>query len=390
MCIFHIHATIYRDNDFAYTKACVFCIQFYMENCMQISLCMIVKDEEDTLGNCLESIADLVDEIIIVDTGSSDNTIQVAEKYTKKIYHFAWEDDFAKARNFAFSKASKDYVMWLDADDIILAQDRIKFQQLKEKLDGKIPMVVCKYNMSTMQNIQEITLSYYRERIFLREMHYQWVGAIHEVISIAPEAMYSDFAVTHHKIHATEKGRNLRIFEKMRQSNQTFDLRQLFYYGRELYFNERYADALLILDQVIQNDAAWVENRIDACLISSHCLSVLKREKEAMQALLNSFLFAVPRGEVCCEMARFFSRKNLLQEAIYWYEVALKTPPPLDTGAFVQMDCYTYLPCIELCVLYYKLGDLAKAKAYNQKAGKYKPKDPAYLYNKKFFATLQT
>ena len=84
-----------------------------------ISLCMIVKDEQDVLKRCLESVKNIVDEIIIVDTGSTDNTIEIAKEYTHKIYHLKWENDFAKARNYSLSKATKDYILWLDADDYL-------------------------------------------------------------------------------------------------------------------------------------------------------------------------------------------------------------------------------------------------------------------------------
>lgn len=84
-----------------------------------ISLCMIVRNEEDVLGRCLASAADLMDEIIIVDTGSTDHTKEIAAEYTEKIYDFPWIDDFSAARNTAFSKANCDYCMWLDADDIL-------------------------------------------------------------------------------------------------------------------------------------------------------------------------------------------------------------------------------------------------------------------------------
>ena len=74
-----------------------------------ISLCMIVKNEEKHLARCLDHIANLVDEIIIVDTGSTDQTLEIASKYTSKIYTHPWIDDFSDARNYAFSKASMDY-----------------------------------------------------------------------------------------------------------------------------------------------------------------------------------------------------------------------------------------------------------------------------------------
>ena len=84
-----------------------------------VSLCMIVRNEEDVLGRCLESVKDIVDEIIIVDTGSTDKTKEIAGRFTNAVYDFPWIDDFSAARNFSFSKATMDYQMWLDADDVI-------------------------------------------------------------------------------------------------------------------------------------------------------------------------------------------------------------------------------------------------------------------------------
>ena len=76
-----------------------------------VSLCMIVKNEEDVLARCLDSVKDLVDEIIIVDTGSKDRTKEIAHTYTDNVFDFVWIDDFAAARNFAFSKAKCMYCM---------------------------------------------------------------------------------------------------------------------------------------------------------------------------------------------------------------------------------------------------------------------------------------
>ena len=76
---------------------------------VRISLCMIVRDEEAVLGRCLESVKGIVDEIVIIDTGSLDGTKEEAARYTDQIYDFVWRDDFAAARNEAFSKAVMDY-----------------------------------------------------------------------------------------------------------------------------------------------------------------------------------------------------------------------------------------------------------------------------------------
>ena len=88
----------------------------------KLSLCMIVRDEEARLGNCLESVGDLCDEIVIVDTGSRDRTVEVAERFGATVGHFEWCDDFAAARNASLELATGDWILWLDADDLLPVQ----------------------------------------------------------------------------------------------------------------------------------------------------------------------------------------------------------------------------------------------------------------------------
>ena len=99
-----------------------------------ISLCMIVKNEEKILARCLDSLEGLMDEIIIVDTGSTDATRKIAAAYTDQIYDFAWTGDFSEARNFAFSKAGMDYIYSADADEVLDAVNREAFFLLKRTL----------------------------------------------------------------------------------------------------------------------------------------------------------------------------------------------------------------------------------------------------------------
>ena len=121
--------------------------------------------KEDVLGRCLASVQGIVDEIVVVDTGSKDRTKEIAAQYTPLVYDFLWIDDFAAARNFSFSKGTQDYLMWLDADDIILEGDREKLIQIKKELPGGIDVVMMKYNVSFDEHGSP-TLSYYRERLF--------------------------------------------------------------------------------------------------------------------------------------------------------------------------------------------------------------------------------
>ena len=86
------------------------------ENLQRLSLCMIVKNEEETLPRCLKSVCSLVDEIIIVDTGSTDLTLSVAKDFCAQIFSFAWDDNFSSARNYSLDQASGDWILVLDAD----------------------------------------------------------------------------------------------------------------------------------------------------------------------------------------------------------------------------------------------------------------------------------
>ena len=154
---------------------------------ISISLCMIVKNEELVLGRCLDSVKNLMDEIIIVDTGSTDKTKEIASLYTNKIYDFPWINDFAAARNFSFSKATKDYIMWLDADDIITKSEALKLKRWKEETDGSSDVIMLRY-VTGFDEKRNPTLVYYRERIVKRDKNHQWQGRVHEAIAVRGRA----------------------------------------------------------------------------------------------------------------------------------------------------------------------------------------------------------
>ena len=73
-----------------------------------LSVCLIVKDEEEVLERCLNCVSQFADEIVVIDTGSKDKTVEIAKRFTNCVHSFQWENDFSKARNFSFSKATKD------------------------------------------------------------------------------------------------------------------------------------------------------------------------------------------------------------------------------------------------------------------------------------------
>ena len=203
---------------------------------VSVSLCMIVKNEEDVLERCLESAADLVDEIVIVDTGSTDRTKEIAARFTGQIFDLPWQDDFSAARNESFSHASMDLCMWLDADDVLLEEDRKAFLALKETLDPAVSVVMAPYHAGSDED-GRVTFSYYRERLIKNHAGMRWEGAVHEAVAPVGKIVYADFAVTHCKARPSDPDRNLRIYEAQLAAEQELDPRQQFYYGRELYYH---------------------------------------------------------------------------------------------------------------------------------------------------------
>ncbi len=351
-----------------------------------LSLCMIVRDEEDVLGRCLASAQDLVDEIIVVDTGSVDSTKKIGKAFGARVLDFPWIDDFAAARNFSFAAATGDFCLWLDADDVLLEPDREKLRRLKAELTLDVDAVMLPYNTGFDQQ-GNVTFSYYRERIVKR--HFRWQGVVHEVIAVSGNVIYGDCAVTHQKLHPSDPDRNLRIFEGLLQKGVKLEPRQQFYYGRELYYHNRFAEALAVFRQFLAEDDGWLENKIDACRHCALCWDALEQPHQALLALLSSFAYDLPRAEICCDIGwRFFQQQNW-PAAIYWYRRALGCRRDDRRGGFVLPDAYGYIPCIQLCVCYDRLGEVRRAWRFNRLAARYKPDSPQVAYNEQYFAGLE-
>lgn len=349
-----------------------------------LSLCMIVKNESDVLGRCLSCAADIADEIIIVDTGSSDNTKEIAQGFTDKVYDFAWCDDFAAARNYSFSKATMNYTMWLDADDVIDEKNRTLLLELKQELSPRTDMVFLRYDVA-FDSHGNPTLSYYRERIFRTALNYRWIGEIHEVIPQSGVVEYREITIQHRKLHPTERGRNLRIFKKMLSDGKKLDPRQKFYFARELMYTGDYPSAVRQFSEFLDEGQGWIENNISACKDLAQCYTLLGEEESALQSLLRSFFYDAPRAELCCEIGKYFFDRDQFQTAIYWYETAAGRPQEEQNGGFCLPDCYGYIPFMQLCVCYDRIGEREKAVEYNEKAGRIKPDDKNYLFNRAYF-----
>ena len=185
----------------------------------KLSACLIVKNEESVLSRCLESVRTLVDEIVVVDTGSNDRTIEIALSYGARVYHFTWIDDFSAARNESLRYARGGWILYIDADEVIDAANAAKVRQVITRED----IMAVTVRQCIPQQADNIAASYYSEycRIFRRHPDIRFEGAIHEQILPSIErfggkVLRSDIVVYHwaYAIDAVKKQkraeRNLR------------------------------------------------------------------------------------------------------------------------------------------------------------------------------------
>lgn len=352
-----------------------------------ISLCMIVKNEEDTLARCLDTIHDIVDEIIIVDTGSTDTTKEIAKRYTNNIYDFEWVDDFSVARNESFSKATMEYCMWMDADDILLEGDRQKLIQLKQTLPENVDTVIMKYNMGTKED-GSVICTFCRERLVKRSNQFKWYDPVHEYILFKGTFLNSDVAITHRKMHLPTS-RNLDIFEKYIEKGNELSERNWFYYARELRNQGRIDKAIIYYNKFLETTGGLMSNYLDSCIDLADCYNQKKDSENELKTLLRFLERDTPRAEILCKVGYYHKEKQDYEKAKIWFDLAAKSQKPVQTWGSVMHQYWDYIPYMELCSCAYNMGDVDGAIAYNQQAALVRPDDPKVMHNRIFLATIK-
>ncbi|MEW6698048.1 MAG: glycosyltransferase [Bacillota bacterium] len=182
----------------------------------KISGCLIVKDEAEALEKCINSMLPILDELIIVDTGSTDNTVEIAKKYTDKIYYFTWQNDFAEARNFALSKAKKDWIIFLDADEYFSERSLKNIRKTINEENGKADaFLINGYNI--LLSSGEVKDKFTVIRIFRNSPEIRYQGRIHEYLRKKGQFTIVDctdiieiFHTGYNKVVADKKNKNER------------------------------------------------------------------------------------------------------------------------------------------------------------------------------------
>lgn len=232
-----------------------------------LSICIICKNEERNIENCLKSFNDLECEIVVVDTGSTDNTKEIATKYTSKIYDFEWCEDFSAAKNFAISKASNDIVMVIDSDEYLYWIDMKALERLvKDNPDrvGRIQRRNIFHRNETKQENRE-----WINRIFSKKkFHYE--GRIHEQLTTIDGSGYETYQAPVVILHS---GYDLPEDERRKKAERNINL-----------LKKELQQLILKYRNIIQNSCGQLE-QIDSLSYVDELSKVLIQDDEAAHIL---------------------------------------------------------------------------------------------------------
>jgi glycosyltransferase involved in cell wall biosynthesis len=257
-----------------------------------ISAVLITKNEEAMLAACLESVKE-ADEIIVFDTGSTDGTLEIARRYTDKVFSgYQWEDDFAKARNLAKAKATGDWILSIDADE----QLACPFSNVREAVAQAVNSVTCR--LIAADNGQ---MNYF-PRLFRNTPEIPWVGAAHNYPNVIGEDV-GDVAICYgySPAHRLDPDRTLRILEK--EAKDPAKVRERFYLGREYFYRNRYEDTVITLGLYVQQ-SRFLAEKAEAFLIMGRAYWAMGgMGEDARDAVLQALKINPNFREACLFMA---------------------------------------------------------------------------------------
>lgn len=258
-----------------------------------LSLTMIVRDEEANLERCLSSVAPYVDEIIIVDTGSQDRTVEIARQFTDRIFHFEWINDFSAARQYALDQATGKWLFWLDADDILIGGEYLRAEiadaaNASSDLSDLFALYWRYVSIRTLDGTEQA--SWWRERCIPNNAAFRWHGRVHEVLTTDQpyqRIQSAQISVQHWQGESLHRSRrNLTILEaEYAESADVITPRSLYYLGNEYRDHGQWEDAVRIYSLYLER-GNWAEERYFAGIRLANCLHHLERYHEAITACL--------------------------------------------------------------------------------------------------------
>ncbi|MGG1877321.1 glycosyltransferase [Paenibacillus cisolokensis] len=337
-----------------------------------ISLCMIVKNEEPSLERCLQSVEGIVDEIIIVDTGSIDATKEIAKRYTNKVYDFEWIDDFSAARNFALEFATSDYILQLDADEVLCDSQNELVQQLNKDF----------YYIRIKNDLGSgLYLSHQFIRLFRNSPDIRYKGALHEQVPFdfdhSRYGFLSSVEIFHegYKMHLVKSKqktqRNSKILLKEIEEKPTaFNFYNL---GMQYIMEEKHSEALNALKKSFSLGSQYAFSP-KVVLDIIKCLQALGQYQEAIKVGKDAVLLYEENPDFWYQMGLVYMEWGLLKDAQKCFEQCLEIG---EENAYKLIQHYdgtgSYLAQAKLAEISRSMGKQEEALEFVVQAAKASP-----------------
>lgn len=349
---------------------------------------MIVKNEEAYLEKCLSSVRDVVDEIIVVDTGSTDGTVDIARRYGAKVIPFEWTQDFSAARNFSLEQATGDWILYLDADEELVGVDKEAFLQLLK--DPKVEGYYFRIISPTAGETGDQGLRHLSLRLFRNRPGYRFQGALHEqivpsILATNPSAQLWDsgLCIYHHGYKQEVVGsrnkvsRNLEILQKQVEKDPQ-DNYLRYNLGVALYEAGDLAGALREWENVEQKidikagyAPTFFRNYAIALLKNNQPLRALEVAERGLSYFPDYTDLHYLRGQALEQLERFTQSQDAFLRCLELGETPARYVTSIGVGS--------YLPLYKLGELMEKCGYYELAVNYYQKAFQLQPDLPGLL-----------
>ena len=338
------------------------------------------------LSRCLRSVVlqDLFEEIVICLTTKDPDVEKVAKHYTNKTPYFKWCNNFSAARNCALKNSTTDYIMWLDADDVVEESTRDRLYKMKEYLQNEThtAYLIPYYLEFDKQN--NYTQGISRDRIFKRQRNLKWIYKVHEQLTLNSEkhsvAAFNGIAIEHRpiKLHGSGLARNLKILKEEYLKDKT-NGHYAFYYARDLELNNQIKAAIPIYEKILKCNAGSPDN-LFLCAFNLAMYYTYKKNSELRTDTLllaeNYCRIAISYSESYAEpyvlLGDIYHFKGNLQEAILFFKTAMSKR--LNASGLQRSVFYNQLPAERLSRIFASLDEftnIEQALYYNKLALQY-------------------
>lgn len=348
-----------------------------------VSVCMIAKNEEKYIGECLHRLSSYDWEIVVVDTGSTDRTVEIARQFTSKVYDFPWINDFSAARNYAVSMASNDYILMVDCDEY-LEHNQETAQTIQYLVSQLHPLQVGMINLlnpslpeKSEKSVPSSEKDLIHEQIarFFHRQYVHYKGAIHEQLTaIQGEALefiplsltFYHYGYSTMDIKREKAARNIALLEKELASHGS-DPYLYFQLGQSYFGLSEYTKALPYFEQALALDVNEQEAYVQT-LVESYGYCLLE-QKQYQQALSLEGIYSIfsKQADFVFLMGLIYMNNGMFDQAIKEFLYATKI------SAYSVDGVNSYKAYYNVGVIYECTGNQEKALKYYRLAGNYSP-----------------